>query len=77
MLLAAGDANGALPAFASTMAKEPNRFRGLSGGAAAAEQAGNRQLAGQYYSKLLQVATSANPDRAELQRARALVSGGR
>ena len=77
MLLASGDAKGALDAFTATMTKEPNRLRSLAGGAAAAEQSGNLPLAGQYYRTLLQVAAASDADRPELQRARAFVSSGR
>jgi Flp pilus assembly protein TadD len=74
MLLAAGDAPGAVTAFAQTMAKEPNRFRGAYGAAMAAERAGDRASARQHYEKLLQIASAGTPDRPELQKARAFVA---
>jgi hypothetical protein len=70
MLLDAGDAKAALAAFESTMKKEPNRFRGAYGAARAAEAAGDRAAARRYYQQVLAIATGADTDRPELQRAR-------
>lgn len=70
MLLEAGDAKAALVAFEATMKKEPGRFRGAYGGARAAEAAGDRAKAGQYYRTLLEIARAPEGDRPELQRAR-------
>ena len=49
MLLEAGRPREALVAFELTMKKEPNRFRGLYGGALAAERLGDRDKAAGYY----------------------------
>ncbi len=73
MLLEAGNAADALVAFEATMKKEPGRFRGASGAARAAEAAGDRAKARQFYSTLLDIAQSPDSDRPELQRARAFV----
>ena len=70
MLLEAGKAKEALVAFESTMKKEPNRFRGLYGGARAAAAAGDRAKATAYYTRLLDVAKEADTDRPELQQAK-------
>jgi hypothetical protein len=70
MLLLAGDSRGALAAFEATMAKEPNRFRGIFGAATAAEALGDAARARQHYSKLLEVGGGGSGNRAELQRAR-------
>jgi tetratricopeptide (TPR) repeat protein len=70
MLLEAGKAKEALVAFESTMKKEPNRFRGLYGGARAAAAAGDRAKATTYYTKLLDVAKEADTERPELQQAK-------
>jgi tetratricopeptide (TPR) repeat protein len=70
MLLEAGKAEEALAAFEATMKKEPNRFRGLYGGASAAAAAGNRAKATAYYKKLLEVAKESDTERPELQQAK-------
>jgi tetratricopeptide (TPR) repeat protein len=70
MLLAAGKPNEALVAFEATMKKEPNRFRGLYGGASAAAATGDTAKARAYYTKLLEVAKDADTDRAEIQTAK-------
>jgi hypothetical protein len=73
MLLDAGKANAAMVAFELTMKKEPNRFRGIYGGARAAETLGNRATATAYYKKLLDVAKEADTQRPELQHAKKYV----
>ena len=70
MLLEAGKPKEALAAFESTMKKEPNRFRGLYGGARAAAAAGDRAKATAYYTRLLDVAKEADTNRPELQQAK-------
>ena len=73
MLLEAGNAKDALAAFEATMKKEPNRFRGIFGAARAAEAAGDKAKATQYYKKLLDVAKEADTERPELARAKQFV----
>ena len=68
MLLEAERPAEALVEFEATIKKEPNRFRGLSGGARAAEAAGQRARAVALYTQLLEVAGESN--RPELQQAR-------
>ncbi len=70
MLLEAGKPNEALAAFEATMKKEPNRFRGLYGGASAAAAAGDRAKAAAYYRRLLDVAKAADSERPELVQAK-------
>lgn len=70
MLLDAGKATEALAAFESTMKKEPNRFRGLYGGARAAEMAGDKVKAAAYYKQLVELAAEADTERAEIKRAK-------
>jgi hypothetical protein len=61
----------ALKEFEATMAKEPKRFRGVHGAAAAAEGAGDRQKARTYAAQLLEICQRADsPGRPELQEAR-------
>ncbi|HSC27251.1 MAG TPA: hypothetical protein VLD67_08255 [Vicinamibacterales bacterium] len=72
MLLEAKRPADALAEFEQTMKKEPNRFRGLSGAAAAAEQAGDASKAHTYYAKLVEMCRTADsPIRHELEAARA------
>ena len=52
------------------MVKEPNRFMSLFGAARAADEAGAEDKAREYYQQLLDVASSADTDRPELQQAR-------
>jgi tetratricopeptide (TPR) repeat protein len=73
MLLDAGKAKEALTAFEMTMKKEPNRFRGIYGAARAAETAGDKAKAREYYRKLLDIAKDADTERTELQRAKKFV----
>ena len=73
MLLEAGRPADALVEFEATIKKEPNRFRGLYGGARAAEAAGQRARAIALYKQLLQVASDADTSRPELQHARHFV----
>ena len=75
MLLDAGKPQEALVAFEATMKKEPNRFRGVYGGARAAEAAGNRAKATTYYKQLLDIAKGADTDRPEIQQAKRFVGG--
>jgi hypothetical protein len=60
----------ALKEFEATMAKEPNRFRGVYGAAQAAEAAGDRQKARTYSARLVEICQRADtPGRPELQEA--------
>lgn len=73
MLLETGNAAEALAAYEHSMKVEPNRFRGLAGAARAAEAAGDRAKAKQYYERLLALAASGDGDRPVLAHARAYV----
>ena len=73
MLLEAERPAEALVEFEATIKKEPNRFRGLYGGARAAEAAGQRARAIALYKQLLQVASDPDTNRPELQHARSVV----
>jgi tetratricopeptide (TPR) repeat protein len=73
MLLEAERPAEALVEFEATIKKEPNRFRGLYGGARAAEAAGQRARAIALYRLLLQVASEPDTNRPELQHAHAFV----
>jgi len=64
----------ALKEYEASMAKERNRFRGLYGAALAAERAGDRTRASAYYEKLASMCAQSDGRRAELVRARQLIS---
>lgn len=69
MLLEWGRADEALREFERALADSPNRFNGLLGAAQAAEKAGNRVKAANYYRTLL-VICGQSSDRPELEAAR-------
>jgi hypothetical protein len=78
MLLEAGRSAEALQAFEASAAKEPNRFRGASGVARAAEAAGDRAKAQQAYRRLIEIAAGADdPPRPALVAARASVANAK
>jgi hypothetical protein len=57
--------------FRKTMAKEPNRFRGLAGAAEGAEQSGDAPAARDYRRRLAAMCAKGDtPGRASLQEAR-------
>ncbi len=60
----------ALKEFEASQVREPNRFRGYYGAARAAEAAGDRQKAREYYAKLVDLTKNADSARPELARAR-------
>jgi predicted Zn-dependent protease len=74
MLTIVGQPQQALPEFERSLKRDPNRFRGLYGAARAAEAAGNRGLARDYYSKLQALAADRDSDRPELVQAKAFVA---
>lgn len=73
MLMQAGKPKEALAAYEHSMRVEPNRFRGLAGAARAAELAGEKQKAKDYYQRLLKLAEKSDGDRPILKTARAFV----
>ncbi len=75
MLLQMNKPAEALQAFEATLAKEPNRFRALSGAIRAATLAGRTDTARAHAQTLLTVCAKADPEaRPELTNAKALVS---
>jgi tetratricopeptide (TPR) repeat protein len=64
----------ALKEYEASHVREPNRFRGYYGAALAAEGAGDRTKAAQYYAKLLALADKSDPSRPEIVRARSYVA---
>lgn len=70
MLLADGDAAGALVEYEKSLANAPARLRGLYGAAKAAERIGNGTKALDYYRALLRLTASADTERPELREAK-------
>ena len=73
MLLQVKRPKDALAEFEKTMAKEPNRFRGVAGAMAAEEQLGDRAAAARLAERLRTIAAKGDtPGRPALEAARAL-----
>ena len=71
MLLQLDRPKDALAEFRKTIAKEPNRFRGLAGAAAAAQRSGDAEAARGYRRQLAQICVNGDtPGRPELEAAR-------
>ncbi len=70
MLLDRGMTKEALAAFEASKAKEPNRFQGFAGAAAAAEKLGDKATARANYEKLVALAAGADSERPELTAAK-------
>ncbi|MGH9601485.1 MAG: hypothetical protein ACRD24_03760 [Terriglobales bacterium] len=70
LLLELGQPVAALKEFEASRKVEPNRFRGLLGAARAAELAGDKAKAKDYYTDLLQLAAKSDGQRPELMRAK-------
>jgi len=64
----------ALKEFEASQVREPNRFRGFYGAALAAEGAGERQKAADYFAKLVAMTRDSNSARPELSRAKAYLA---
>lgn len=56
----------ALSAYKATLAQEPRRARALHGAARAAEAAGESEIARRHYAELLELLSSADPERPDL-----------
>jgi hypothetical protein len=74
MLLELKQPAPALREFEASHVREPNRFRGYAGAARAADAAGDRRKAAEYYGKLAELAKNADASRPELARARAYLA---
>ena len=64
----------ALKEFEASHVREPNRLRGYYGAALAAESAGDRQKARDYFAKVVELTKNADAQRPELQRAKAYLA---
>jgi tetratricopeptide (TPR) repeat protein len=74
LLLQAGQAKEAQQQFEAALKIYPGRFRGLYGAALAAEQNGDKQIAGRYYTKLAAQTAKASGSRHELNHVREFLS---
>ena len=74
MLLELNQPALALKEFEASQLREPNRFRGHFGAARAAEAAGDRAKAAEYFGKLLALGKNADGARPELVRAKAYLA---
>lgn len=74
LLVAASQPEAAVRAYATALVNTPNRYRSLYGAAVAAEAAGDRSTAKEYFTKLVALAKTADTDRPELARARAFLA---
>ena len=72
-----GMAAEALTAYEASMAKEPNRYRGIAGAARAAAASGDTAKARTYYTKLVALTSGSNSDRPELVAAKKFLQGKR
>jgi len=74
LLLEMGQAGPALREYEAALKENRNRYRGYYGAARAAEAAGDRQKAADYYAKLVALTKNADTARPELARARAYLA---
>jgi hypothetical protein len=73
LLLDLGQAGPALAEFEASQKVDPNRLHGLAGAARAAERAGDRVRARQYYERLVELTRTADTERPEVVQARAFL----
>ncbi|HSF28956.1 MAG TPA: tetratricopeptide repeat protein [Candidatus Tectomicrobia bacterium] len=74
MLMELGRPADALPQYEASIAKEPNRFRGLYGAGLAAERAGDQARARGYFEKLVAMSAPSNGARTELAHAKQVLA---
>jgi hypothetical protein len=75
MLLELNQPAAALGEFERSLRQARNRLRGLYGAAVAADRAGQRDAARDYYARLVTLTQRSDADREELRRAKAFVTG--
>jgi len=73
MLLEMGQPGPALQAYETSLHNAPNRLRGFYGAARAAKTAGETAKAREYFDKLVALGKNADPERVEVQEARAFL----
>jgi tetratricopeptide (TPR) repeat protein len=71
MLMQVGQPAQALKEYEMSQEREPNRFRGLYGAATAAEAAGDRGKASQYYARVNELAKGGTSTRPEMMKVKA------
>jgi hypothetical protein len=74
MLMELGRPAEALPQYEASIAKEPNRFRGLYGAGLAAERTGDRARARGYFEKLAALCAESDSTRPELVQVRQVLA---
>jgi len=74
LLMALGRPAEALPQYEASIAKEPNRFRGLYGAGLAAERSGDRSRARAHFEKLVALSAQSDGTRPELAHARQVLA---
>jgi hypothetical protein len=74
LLMEIGQPAAALKEYEASIAKEPNRFRGLYSAARAAEASGNTAKARAWYDKFAQVAVQADANVAQVQHAKTFLA---
>jgi len=74
LLLESGQAASALREFEAALKENPNRYRGLYGAARAAEAAGDRAKAADYFAKLVTLSKNADTVRPELAQAKTFLA---
>ncbi|HSO47581.1 MAG TPA: hypothetical protein VLQ68_06575 [Rhizobiaceae bacterium] len=74
MLIALNQPAQALAEFERSLKRDPNRFRGIYGAARAAEAAGNRNAAKDYYAKLEALTADRDTERPELAHSQAFLT---
>jgi tetratricopeptide (TPR) repeat protein len=74
LLIELGQPAAALAAFEASQKADPNRLHGLAGAARAAELAGDRARAKAYAERLLALTKTADTERPEVARARAIAA---
>jgi tetratricopeptide (TPR) repeat protein len=74
LLLDLGQPAKALAEYEASQRTEPNRFHGLAGAARAAELAGDKAKAKDYYGKLIAMTKSADTERREIAKAKAFLA---
>jgi hypothetical protein len=74
MLMELGQSDAALTEYETSIAKEPNRFRGLYGAARAAEASGNIAKARVWYAKFTEVTAEADAGVAQVEHAKTFLA---
>jgi tetratricopeptide (TPR) repeat protein len=74
LLLDMGQPAAALTEYETALKATPNRYRGFWGVARAADAAGNRAKAAEYYGKLVDLAKNADAERPEVREAKAYLA---